>query len=45
MARLTFHVSMSLDGYITGPSPRSAEPLVDGGEWLRDWMSELGDHQ
>lgn len=45
MARLTFHVSMSLDGYITGPNPRPDEPLGDGGERLHEWMSGLGDYR
>jgi hypothetical protein len=32
MTRLTFDVSTSLDGYITGPDTRPWEPLGDGGE-------------
>ena len=40
---LTFHISMSLDGYITGPDPRDDVPLGDGGEQLHDWMAGLTD--
>jgi dihydrofolate reductase len=43
MARLLFHISMSLDGFITGPNPRPGEPLGDGGERLHDWMSGITD--
>lgn len=43
VAKLKFHISMSLDGFITGPSPRAAEPLGDGGEQLHAWMNGLGD--
>ncbi len=32
-----------LDGFVTGPSPRPAEPLGNGGEQLYDWMAGLGD--
>jgi hypothetical protein len=31
MAQLIGDVSMSLDGFMTGPDPRPAEPLGDGG--------------
>jgi dihydrofolate reductase len=40
---LKFHISMSLDGYITGPDPRDDVPLGDGGEQLHDWMAGLTD--
>jgi hypothetical protein len=43
MARLMFHISISLDGFITGPSPRPGEPLGAGGERLHDWMSGITD--
>jgi hypothetical protein len=43
MARLVFHISMSLDGFITGPNPRPGEPLGQGGERLHDWMSGITD--
>jgi hypothetical protein len=38
MAQLIDDVSMSLDGFMTGPDPRPAEPLGDGGELLHAWM-------
>lgn len=31
-------MSMSLDGFVTGPSPRVGVPLGDGGQRLHDWM-------
>jgi dihydrofolate reductase len=43
VTRLTFDVSVSLDGYITGPNPREAEPLGDGGDRLHEWMAGLTD--
>jgi dihydrofolate reductase len=43
MTRLKFDISMSLDGFITGPNPRREEPLGDGGEQLHEWMSGLTD--
>jgi hypothetical protein len=36
MTRLKFDISMSLDGFITGPNPRREEPLGDGGEQLHE---------
>jgi len=30
MGRLFLSLSMSLDGFITGPDPRAGEPLGDG---------------
>jgi dihydrofolate reductase len=43
VTRLTFDISVSLDGYITGPNPRREEPLGDGGERLHEWMTGLTD--
>jgi dihydrofolate reductase len=43
MTKLSFHISVSLDGYITGPDPRPEEPLGDGGEGLHEWMAGLTD--
>jgi dihydrofolate reductase len=43
MTRLTFGISMSLDGFITGPNPRREEPLGDDGELLHEWMTGLMD--
>jgi dihydrofolate reductase len=37
MARLTFNLSMSLDGFIAGPNQTLEEPLGEGGEQLHDW--------
>lgn len=31
-------MSMSLDGFVTGPSPRVGVPLGAGGQRLHDWM-------
>ena len=46
MPALTFHVSMSLDGFITGPDPRPGAPLGTGGEQLRaglrGWPASVG---
>ena len=43
MTRLIFGISTSLDGFITGPSPRREEPLGDGGDLLHEWMTGLTD--
>src|SRR3712207_2711382 len=37
MSKLTFDISMSLDGFSAGPDPRHDEPLGDGGESLHEW--------
>ena len=31
-------MSMSLDGFVTGPDPREGQPLGEGGQRLHDWM-------
>ena len=31
-------MSVSLDGYVTGPDVRPEEPMGDGGERLHEWM-------
>jgi dihydrofolate reductase len=41
MARLTFDVSMSLDGFIAGPNPTLEQPLGDGGAQLHEWVYGL----
>ncbi|MEA2398710.1 MAG: hypothetical protein QOK25_2266 [Thermoleophilaceae bacterium] len=41
MPRLTFDISMSLDGFIAGPNPRLDEPLGDGGNQLHEWVFRL----
>jgi dihydrofolate reductase len=38
MAKVSSHISMSLDGFITGPNEGAANPLGDDGERLHDWM-------
>ncbi|SNT47748.1 Dihydrofolate reductase [Asanoa hainanensis] len=39
MAKIVLDVSMSLDGFTTGPNVRAAEPMGDGGERLHEWMA------
>jgi dihydrofolate reductase len=34
-------ISMSLDGYVAGPSQTLEEPLGEGGEQLHDWVVRL----
>ena len=41
MARLTFDITMSLDGFIAGPNPTLEQPLGEGGERLHEWMYGL----
>jgi len=41
MGKLFLSLSMSLDGFITGPDPRAGEPLGDGGERLHEWMAGM----
>jgi dihydrofolate reductase len=38
MSDLTATISMSLDGFITGPNEKVGNGLGDGGERLHDWM-------
>jgi dihydrofolate reductase len=37
MAKLTFDISMSLDGFVAGPNMRPGQGLGDGGEQLHQW--------
>jgi dihydrofolate reductase len=37
MTKLTLDISMSLDGFIAGPSQTLDEPLGEGGEQLHEW--------
>jgi dihydrofolate reductase len=37
MAKLTLHISMSLDGFVAGPNQTLEEPLGKGGEQLHEW--------
>jgi dihydrofolate reductase len=38
MGKVTSNISMSLDGFITGPNVGVGNGLGDGGERLHDWM-------
>jgi dihydrofolate reductase len=38
VSKLRFNISMSLDGYVAGPSQSRDEPLGEGGEALHDWF-------
>jgi dihydrofolate reductase len=38
MGVLYFELSVSLDGFVTGPNVGMDKPLGDGGEHLHDWM-------
>jgi dihydrofolate reductase len=37
MSKISFDISMSLDGYIAGPDQTPEEPLGRGGERLHEW--------
>ena len=37
MGKLTFQITMSVDGYVTGPGPSLEHPLGEGGLALHDW--------
>jgi dihydrofolate reductase len=41
MAKLTYEVSMSLDGHTAGPNADMENPLGIGGEQLHEWAFEL----
>jgi dihydrofolate reductase len=41
MAKLTFDISMSLDGFTAGPNQTLHEPLGKGGEGLHEWVVAL----
>jgi len=41
MSKLRFKISMSLDGFVAGPSQRVANPLGIGGGRLHEWAFEL----
>lgn len=38
MSKLILDISMSLDGFITGPNPSHDNPFGEGGERLHAWM-------
>lgn len=37
MSKVSFDISMSLDGFITASKMRPDEPLGEGGQRLHDW--------
>ena len=41
MSELTADISVSLDGYVAGPSPSLEDPLGVGGERIHEWLFEL----
>ena len=41
MGKLTFDITVSLDGFITGPNPGQEHPLGEGGERLHEWAYGL----
>jgi dihydrofolate reductase len=43
MGKIFYEMSMSLDGYITGPNIRPEAALGDGGEQLHDWAFNSAD--
>lgn len=42
MSKGVLDVSVFLDGFVTGPNVREAEPMGDGGEDLHTWMTGEG---
>ena len=40
MARVICDMSMSLDGYVTGPNDSRENPFGDGAELLHGWISD-----
>ena len=41
MSKLTFDLTMSLDGFIAGPNQTLEQPLGEGGEQIHEWMYGL----
>ena len=41
MGRVKLEISISLDGYVAGPSPTLEQPLGEGGEQLHEWTIRL----
>lgn len=41
MARVICDMSISLDGYVTGPNDSRDNPFGDGAGMLHDWMSSM----
>jgi dihydrofolate reductase len=42
MSKLVFNISVSLDGYLTGPHQTVKEPLGENGEFLHEWAFNGG---
>jgi dihydrofolate reductase len=43
MSKVRFDISMSLDGFITGPQPRPEAPIGDDGGRLHLWLTGVAD--
>jgi dihydrofolate reductase len=41
MAKVTFDISVSLDGFVAGPNQTIEQPLGEGGERLHEWVVGL----
>jgi dihydrofolate reductase len=41
MSKVRFGITMSIDGYVAGPSPSLESPLGEGGEKLHEWAVAL----
>ena len=41
MSKLRFHISMSLDGFVSGPNQSEEHPLGEGGMQLHEWVIGL----
>jgi dihydrofolate reductase len=41
MSKLTFDITMSLDGFIAGPNQTLEQPLGEGGDRIHEWMYGL----
>ena len=41
MSKLTFDITMSLDGFVAGPNATLEQPLGEGGEQLHEWVVGL----
>jgi dihydrofolate reductase len=45
MSKVTFDITVSLDGFVAGPNPSLEHPLGEGGERLHEWAYELESFQ
>jgi dihydrofolate reductase len=41
MSKVTFNISVSVDGYVAGPNQSPEHPLGEGGEELHEWAYDL----